>query len=437
MAEAIPKANGFCRFSQLIATDSTHGIRESFPAHRMEGMISRKPTSDRYALVDALRGFAAFAVLFHHATLLPTTEAGMPNLVPACLLPFSTAGSLGVEVFFVLSGFVIAHSLSDSSLTVRELGRFMFRRQCRLDPPYWTVLLIILAQGMLRARISWVHSDPLPSFTTVATNLLYLQQLLGAPSMLGVAWTLCLEIQFYLFFLVLLRIGRPATPNLIPGRLGGAIVHLVFSTGILSLFLAQWPGGYQWFGRYWFYFVGGVLAYWTFQGFTSRGWFLTFLGCYLAALLRSFIFPMPHAGYLAQEALPLPLLLGFATAILLWWSGETHRIYSWSGGRVMQFLGRISYSLYLTHVLFCSAVLRLGHWLTGTNPLGGCCWILLAMAMSLIAAHVYYHFVERPSIRLASWVKTRPLFSSPAITVAELAYLEPGGSAATPALSRD
>ena len=403
----------------------------------MEAMTPKKPTSDRYALVDALRGFAAFAVLFHHATLLPTTEAAMPNLVPACLLPFSTAGSLGVEVFFVLSGFVIAHSLSDSSLTVRELGRFMVRRQCRLDPPYWTVLLIMLAEGMLRARIPWLHSEPLPSFTTVAANLLYLQQLLGVPSMLGVAWTLCLEIQFYLFFLVLLRIGRPATPRLIPGRLGGAIVHLVFSTGILSLFLAQWPGGYQWFGRYWFYFVGGVLAYWTFQGLMSRGWLLTFLGCYLATLLGALIAPMSHGGYLAQEALPLPLSLGLATAILLWWSGETGRIYTWSGGRVMQFLGRISYSLYLTHFLVCSAVLRLGHCLTGTNPLGGLCWIILAMAMSLITAQVFYQFVERPSIRLASWVKTRPLFSGPALTVGELAYLKPSGGAAAPALTRD
>src|SRR6202000_495333 len=115
-------------------------IRESFPGHRMEGMIPKKTTSDRYALVDALRGFAAFAVLFHHATLLPATEAAMPNLVPACLLSLSAGGSLGVQVFFVLSGFVIAHSLSDSSLTIRELGRFMVRRQCRLDPPYWTVL---------------------------------------------------------------------------------------------------------------------------------------------------------------------------------------------------------------------------------------------------------------------------------------------------------
>jgi hypothetical protein len=62
---------------------------------------------------------------------------------------------------------------------------------------------------------------------------------------------------------------------------------------------------------------------------------------------------------------------------------------------------------------------------------------MLAMVMSLITAHVFYLVVERPSIRLASWVKKHSFSLNPAMTAGELAYLKPSAGTAAPALTRD
>jgi len=398
--------------------------------------MNRRTPEERLVFVDTLRGVAACAVLFHHATLLPTTEAAMPNVVPACLLALSSAGSLGVQIFFTLSGFVIAHSLRHNALTLRELGNFMLRRQCRLDPPYWAVLIVILIEAGLRAGIPSLHADPLPTFRTVIGNAFYLQNIAGLPTMLIVAWTLCLEVQFYLFFLILLRLGRMMTSS-VPGRIGGVTFGLVFSTGVLSLLLAQWPYGYQWFSHYWFYFAAGIMAYWIFQRHASRRWLFAFLGCYTAAAFWALISPVAHTGYLAQEAEFLPLLVGLLTTVALWYSAETGTIFRWSGGALTQFLGRISYSLYLTHFLVCSAVLRLGHRLTGTDQVAGMFWVVLAMAASILAAWGFYLVVERPSMRLASYLKINRAAGAIPCGFSDTVLVDRRGPSVAPVLTGD
>jgi hypothetical protein len=84
----------------------------------------------RFTLVDALRGFAAFFVMLHHASqndhvngLMAQVSAWVPHVLEQ--------GDSGVAVFFVLSGFVISHSVARSRITLPFVGRFMLRRSLR------------------------------------------------------------------------------------------------------------------------------------------------------------------------------------------------------------------------------------------------------------------------------------------------------------------
>ncbi len=79
---------------------------------------------------------------------------------PEWLRAISRYGTYGVQVFFVLSGFVIAHSLRDNPLTRASIGNFMLRRQIRLDPPYWTMLAIALTVSVLVRLFPALKAQP-------------------------------------------------------------------------------------------------------------------------------------------------------------------------------------------------------------------------------------------------------------------------------------
>lgn len=99
-----------------------------------------QPPANLFCFIDALRGFAALAVVIFYAG-----AGNHIDRLPSAFLVVASYGEFGVAVFFVISGFVIAHSLRDQELTATGVGTFMLRRAIRLDPPYW--IAIVLAIG--------------------------------------------------------------------------------------------------------------------------------------------------------------------------------------------------------------------------------------------------------------------------------------------------
>src|SRR5687767_8776 len=115
-------------------------------------MVGSLLGAGRFTFVDALRGVAALAVVLFHAV-----EGGhIPDLMavmPAWLTAMISHGHLGVAVFFVLSGFVIAHATYGQTITLSYLGRFMLRRSIRLDPPYWFAIAVAVGFAVLSAVV--------------------------------------------------------------------------------------------------------------------------------------------------------------------------------------------------------------------------------------------------------------------------------------------
>ena len=116
----------------------------------------------------------------------------LPGLITAPL----SRGYLGVQVFFVLSGFVIAFSQRDTFVTLRYLGNFALRRSLRLDPPYWATIFAVIALNYVARRAGQSGLEPLPSWPVVLANMAYLHDLLGLQQIVAVSWTLCIECIF-------------------------------------------------------------------------------------------------------------------------------------------------------------------------------------------------------------------------------------------------
>ncbi len=340
-------------------------------------MIVPPQKPQRFALVDALRGIAALWVVVFHAF------AGQRLTKLEALLPDWSAwmvhnGYLGVTIFFVLSGFVIAHSLQRQSADASFVGWFMLRRLVRLGPPYWAslvVTIVIMRTGM-------------PSFGVLLAHVFYLQDLLRLPPLSPIYWTLPLEIQFYLMFALLLAIAhrfrfdstvrRSLLLLFTAAALAAAVVPLGLvdeSTLPAGLFLSRW-----------YSFLLGAFACWAMDRTIPR--FTFYL--YAAALV---------AGAVHTDDVE-PVLAVLIGALLLE-AGRTGTLRDWLNWRPLQFLGRTSYSLYLMHNAAAALTFGVLHRLTPDTASWELLWLLVALVASGIAAWIFWRLIERPCISLS------------------------------------
>lgn len=347
----------------------------------------------RFVFIDALRGLAALSVVLYHA-YEGGHIAGLAAFLPGWLLTALSHGWLGVAVFFVLSGFVISHSVEGDRVTLPYLGRFMLRRSLRLDPTYWFAIALALGFAALSARV--VAGDPPPRLAPVqlAAHLFYLQEFLQVPEINVVFWTLTYEVQFYLVYVLILALTRADPTHPLQGRLTGrvlgigALISLLWPLGILhqpplpGLFLPLWFG-----------FLLGAGAYRTWRN--PR----------LAPVFLLYATIIGLGGVLRGDAFAVACAL---TGILLWASAVSGAIHRALGWRWLQFLGAISYSLYLTHNPITGAAFNVGFRLTGRTPAWEAFWWVGTTLTCLLFAAAIWWLIERPSMALARRITLRP-----------------------------
>jgi peptidoglycan/LPS O-acetylase OafA/YrhL len=333
----------------------------------------------KFTLVQALRGLAAlWVVLFHleKGGAITGLTARLPTWVSYSIFGY---GSAGVAVFFVLSGFVIAHSLSAKKMTAPELGRFALRRSIRLDPPYWASIAFAVAVGAL---LSIAHDAPpvMPSGGQLVAHLLYVQELLRVPEVQIVYWTLTYEIQFYLVFAASMLLGRRAFWGL-------------YLLALLTAFEGREWAVHGLFVNLWHGFFMGVLAYRA--GYSkARAWPLFVLAAVTV------IFRKPDAGVFAVPCVGAALLL-FAAARL-------GKLGTALKSRPWQWLGAISYSLYLVHVPTLGLLTGAWQRFAGRGLVQDSLAAVLLLTTCLLGAATLYWIVERPSHKLAKQLFRRP-----------------------------
>lgn len=320
-------------------------------------------------------------------------ELPLRRILPSWFLIANDYGALGVQIFFVLSGFVIAHSLRNNPLTRQSIGNFILRRQVRLDPPYWAMIVISLCLHRIELFLP-LATPPMPSVGTVLLNFFYLQNLTGVEEVVGVAWTLCLEIQFYIVFIALLALGSLVRSAELKRKLS---IGLIFASGTLSLIIVHFTLQPAWFFQYWFYFAAGVLCYWSFSKFASPAVFWAFVALFGLGLGVSFFTGVTHRSYSAPA-----MTVGLLTALSIYLTGVKGRLTQLWNYPVLQYLGRISYSLYLSHLTVLIIVLRGAYKLTGENEKMALVWFVISGIVCIGVAHLFYMLVERPSIALGA-----------------------------------
>jgi peptidoglycan/LPS O-acetylase OafA/YrhL len=326
--------------------------------------------------IDGLRAVAILSVLVFHA---------FPDALPG--------GFIGVDVFFVISGYLISFAIFNEI----DAGKFSFsdfyaRRTRRIFPALIAVLSSVFVVGffvLLPVELTRLGKN-IASAATFTLNFLLQRDVGyfdGAGSVNEVLnlWSLCIEEQFYLLFPPLFLLAYKLTLN----RLA-VIAAIIASSFALNIYLISSEATFTFFSpvtRFWELAVGGWLAYalprnnWVrgpVSGFVLSGLGLSIILCGVFLITKDMAFP----GWFA-------LAPTIAACCLIAAEGP-NALKGLLSNRLMVFVGKISYPLYLWHYPIFS-YLRIYESGEPTVLV-----MSLAMAVSVLSAFLTYQFIEHP-----------------------------------------
>ncbi|GAA1075703.1 acyltransferase [Kitasatospora arboriphila] len=342
---------------------------------------ARRP-GGRLLALDGLRFLAVLLVVVYHYVAFGS-DWGRPRaeLFPVLYRP-AAYGWMGVQLFFLISGFVICLSCWG-----RSLADFLSSRVVRLFPAYW--FAVLLTTAVLAA----VPGGSRPRATRdVLTNLTMMEYPFGAPYVDGVYWSLWVEGRFYLIFAVVVALGLTYRRVLAFCLLWCAAGVLAMAAPGEQLLQVLAMPEYCWFfiGGLAFYLIrrfGPDLLLWLLVGFT----FLA--GCRAVLPTYRFVaaqagYPVPEWGVVAVLAVFYLLMAGVAL--------DRFRGVQW---RWLATAGAVTYPLYLLHEYIGWEVIdTLGN---RVDP-----WLLVGTLLVVMtaASWLVHRFVERPAAR---WLKPR------------------------------
>jgi len=374
-------------------------------------------SESRWRELDGLRALAISLVLVNHL-FVPQATGGWMTVLHGVLAP----SWLGVDLFFVLSGYLITGILLRDRQQTRPFARFYLRRAVRIFPAYYAVLALVLL-----GIYAGASTEPRPSPTALAMFTAYAQNwwpvLLGSSGFVQDTeplwqqtshfWSLAVEEQFYLLWpLLLWWLPRQRV------ALGLGLIYL----GVLGLKLCLWRGGadptwlfFATFSRCDALVLGAWVAACQHEGKSLRplaaGWMGLLLLLLVAGIhaIYTLQWPTQYWRRLFGEVAPLTA----AAALLFTWMivrlrqpPQHPRLRQWLGSAPLGWLAQLSYSLYLVHLPITHGLnpalnaffARLG---ASTN-LAMLAAGLVILPLCIAAALLLHHGLERPALRRRS-----------------------------------
>jgi peptidoglycan/LPS O-acetylase OafA/YrhL len=345
----------------------------------------------RLPALDTLRAIAILSVVAFHFREVYPTDHTLP-----WLQPFLQFGAAGVDLFFVLSGYLIARLILSE---LRETGgldarRFWRRRWMRTLPAYYAILTaLVLADLVVTPDHAWQNFPAywvfLPNYLTDLVNWRF-----------SWCWSLCVEEWFYLLLPVLVLPLRWCRKGISPENVLRAIAVaavLLSMTARLQMFWLQQSGAVDlhtaWWTIYWVthYRLDGLAAgvfVATLPTLRSHGWAFLAAAALAVLLIQVKIDSAAVAAYDFQKFLMTALAFGVLVYVSV---GDN----PWARTNIAgaRFIADLSYSLYLVHPILLKVVDRL----SPAHPFAGQAALV---PLTLAVAMLLRYGVELPFIKL-------------------------------------
>lgn len=337
--------------------------------------------------LQMLRGVAVLMVLAYH---MGSYEA------KACTDPilghFTKIGAAGVDIFFVISGFVmITISNRAKNREVRPCN-FLLRRAVRIYPIYWFYTAIALT--IFHFHPSLVHRDGGVGATSLPRSILLFPDQ-GAP-IIGQGWTLIHEMYFYIGFALILAFNPQYRKKLLLLWTAALIlVCYVLPTSWIGTSPPKNVLQHLVFNPLTFEFLGGcMLAFVIARKRMQGGITVFFLGVFL--LLLHWIPSWPWDGANHRE-----IILGVPALLIVYGAITMERNFGFTGPRFLRAIGDASYSIYLSHIFCLSASVLVWKFFQRVGVLDNLAILAMMAVVSLAAGIFSYRFMEKPVQRFS------------------------------------
>jgi exopolysaccharide production protein ExoZ len=337
----------------------------------------------RIGTMEGARGLAVALVFLVHYRAGFGAWAAADATTTAIWQFLWVIGHAGVDLFFVLSGYLIYGAAIKPSL---HYGRFMQRRVQRIYPTFLVVFAIYLGLSFVFPSESKLPDATGPAIAYVVQNLLLLPGLFPIEPLISVAWSLSYEFFFYLTLPVIVLVFRLQRwqPR----------ARVAFWFVVSAAFVASWFVFRPQASRM-LMFLAGILVYEGLNRQSERG---KSRGAWaVAAALAAFaLFPwletIPNGEL--YRTIVSAFAFGFLVLELFRAEGLLRAAFSWTP---MRWLGNMSYSYYLIHALAINAVaLVLGKLVPEPSTLVFWLMIPVVFVATLVASTLLFAFVERP-----------------------------------------
>ncbi len=366
----------------------------------------RKANSERIPELDGLRGLAILLVVLCH--YISNVPHGRSHSLGSMAGTFLGLGGSGVDLFFILSGFLIGGILLDSKQSPNYYPTFYLRRFHRIFPLYYSWIFIFAALSFANPQF---HLQ-----TSYWVYLTYVQNYLPQRSpmefvWLAITWSLGVEEQFYLVAPPLVRNSQPRTLV----KILAAVVTFAF---LLRLFLVTVYGhaDHDYWGlraaTFWMpsradNLAVGMLAALAWRNESARVWIATHISyfkyimavCFAGILLTAFWMVKPN--YFFSPIIGIPLLAAlYLSLLIIGLADKSSLVANTFRWQPLRELGKVSYCVYIIHVAVNWTVhARVRSDLPRFDSLPSIAVTVLAFGITLLIAEASWHFFEGPLIR--------------------------------------
>ncbi|MBA3023301.1 MAG: acyltransferase [Sideroxydans sp.] len=348
-----------------------------------KGLLMADPAHMRFHNIQALRGVAVLAVVLFHLASVELKYGGGGTLLPNWM----DFGQFGVDLFFVISGFVmmvVTHDRTNrSAATV-----FLVHRITRIYPLYWFYSILLLMVYFVHP--AWVTGSQDRSIDITASFLLLPQE--GYP-LLSVGWTLVHEMYFYLVFFAIVWL----TP--VGRRMYAVAVWLLcvlaayfglgVDTPVMRVIASPLTTEFM---------MGCLIARYALSARVSGAknpWLIPALALIIS--VPAYLYYRDVTGSVGPAGWWRILLFGMPAALVVWWAVHAER----SGVLFTTLLRRIgdaSYSTYLTHILTLALLGKLWARFSGPGLLDNLIMLPTLLLIALMVGAYSYRYVERPML---------------------------------------
>ena len=344
-----------------------------------------KDRISRFPIIDTFKAIASQLIVLHHLAAYGPISDVVQGIAPTLITWLYDYARMAVQVFFVIGGYLAARSVFSNSNNIRYLRINLTNRYIRLATPFFFALLLAICCAFVARNLMDHEFIPdFPKFSQLLLHVLLLNGVLDVDSLMAGAWFIAVDFQLFFVMLCINWLGGRVT------NARKAVLLIITIATSISLFWFNRNERYDDWAIYFFGAYGmGAIAYFSGQREHSTKWFWLIIALAFGAIAIDF---------------RMRILIASCVALTLFLTRNVQFKEFAKQQRFLQYLGSISYSLFLVHFSVLMLTNAIFGWLEITNSWLGCMFMLFTWLVSLSLADFFHRKIEKP---MTTYLKLR------------------------------